>query len=336
MAVNTVEYAPTLTADTTAHPSPAIWGGVPINQIKEDPTYGFGFHEDFTTFRGIVTSNVGNYITDAGAWKSYEDTSCTILPLTAFPSGVVRLSVTATGSKASVMEMGNGVGTTLPTTMGAFKYTDGSGGALYYECRVRLGSITDSIQNTFIGLAQSATAIVPAAATSSTTLYDSGTTAGQTDHIGFCIQTGSGNGAYICACYGKVSVAQTIVGIVQTAADTSTWYKLGFIIDPRASAQYLGQGINFDNSVGRKKGRFFVNGIEQAYITDTGAGAKNLNFASGTGAALTTPATASSAIAGTAFPTAKQLTPVVHAETVTSTALTLDVDFIRCYQLYVS
>jgi hypothetical protein len=60
--------------------------------------------------------------------------------------------------------------------------------------------------------------------------------------------------------YGKTSAARTSAGTAQTAV-VDTWYKVGFIVD---SATY-----NTNSSLGRKKVRWFVNGIEVQSLTDT-------------------------------------------------------------------
>ena len=335
MAVQSVRYRPTLTADTNKHPSQAIWGDCPIAAIKENPTYGVYLQEDFLSFARTEASGTTAkfYQGDAGLWKSYEDTSCTILPLTAFPEGEARLSVTSTTRKASIMELGNGTATTGP-----FRFVNAAGPKLWFECRVLLGAITDAAQNIFIGMCQSGVAVVPAAATSATTLYDSTDGAGQTAKIGFQVVSaaGTGTGALILATYGTSSVNQTILGVAQIAV-ASTWYKLGFVFDPQAYYATNPLGVI-------RKGRFFVNGIELPAlgVTDTNTGAlgtnpnafNNLGNPNYGSAALGGYSSAAPTVAAAAFPTNKQMTLGIHSQTATGTASTFDVDYIIGAQVY--
>jgi hypothetical protein len=305
MAVNTVEWQANLAADTNRHPSKAIWGDCPIETIREDPTYGVHIFEDFIGFgkTTAVASNVGRYYGETGAWISWEDTSCTLTtPVQTTPdsNGMLRSTLTGTAHLANVLAYGYGTAYSSGST-GPFIYTDGVGGKLWFEARVRFNSVSASTNIFFIGLAQSGCAVTLAAATSTTTLFDSTDGVGNVDLLGFDILQAAPS--VVRGVYGINGSARTSAGTAQTAV-AATWYKLGFIVDPLAPFTSMSSGVTLK----RKKMRWFVDGVEVQSLSDT----------------ATSP-----------FPTAKVLTPTFHSSNGgTGTAGTIDIDYIRAAQVY--
>ncbi len=306
MAVQTIEWQRNLAADTNRHPTPSIWADCPVGAIKEDPTYGFHMFEDFVGFgkTAAVASNVGRYAGEQSAWISFEDTSCTLTELiqtTPDSNGVLRSLLVATAHKANILEYGYGTAYSSGST-GPFIYTDAVGGKLWFEARVRFNVIGASTNMFFMGLAQSGCAVAPAAATSSTTLFDSSDGVGNVDLLGFdVLQAGP---SVLRSVYGLNAVARTNAGTAQTLV-AATWYKMGFIVDPLAPFTKLSSGVSV-----RKKVRWFIDGVETQSLSDTS----------------TSP-----------FPTAKVMTPTFHSQNGGSGATgTIDIDYIRAAQVYPS
>ena len=236
--MNTIEYG-SLTADTNLGPTPSIWADCPVLELIENPAKGIYMMEDFMGWNGTVTSNVGTYFGDAGGYKSFEDTSQTLLQLTGFPTGVLRATMAATDNVEVGLEWGAGVATT-----GAFKFTTGTGPKLWFEARFRI-SVISNTYNLFVGLAQSALAVTDG-------LFTDSDAANNVSKIGFDVLAAAGD--TLRAVHGDSAAAAVNVGTAQTLV-AATWYKVGFIADPNGRAG--------------KKVRWFIDGVEVQSITDS-------------------------------------------------------------------
>jgi hypothetical protein len=213
-------------------PSGSIWGNVPFEESRIDPDIGYGVHEDFLAFNGLLTSTTGDYSGQAGGYSAYQDGSNTILQLATEVGGVVRITTDTTDNDESWLQLGGvaGVFGKLATTS--------AGKKLCFETRFRVDTITS--RNIFIGLAEEGFAAGDA-------ITDAGAMVTTKDFIGFRSLEGDANAldnVYQAASQTTVVVkddAQTLVA--------STWYKVGFIYDP-----------NYYNT--NKSIRFFIDGVE--------------------------------------------------------------------------
>src|SRR3972149_2565125 len=90
-------------------PSPRIWSrAVPTSQNPDGSAAGYGAWEDWLQFGigTVVGSNIAYYQGDAGAYKAYEDTSQTILPVETEVGGVIKATLAATANVEVSMQAG--------------------------------------------------------------------------------------------------------------------------------------------------------------------------------------------------------------------------------------
>jgi hypothetical protein len=137
-----IDYDPTFVAsgsvDTTSRPSNAIWHDCPILQITEDPGRGYLIFDDFLEVPKHLT-NAANGAAQAGRYNTFlSDTS--VITGAAETGGAAFLSSTASNLAAVLA----GGGTPFNLASGQKK--------LWFEARVKVGSIADSKNNVFIGL----------------------------------------------------------------------------------------------------------------------------------------------------------------------------------------
>lgn len=253
-------------------PSPFIWGDCPWLAMQDDPNIGSTFWDDFNNFGGVVSANVGTY----GGYKSYESNSTSLKQL-AGQGGEVEATTTATDNDVVAFEAGYG-------NAGMWKLTAGTGPKLWFEARVRLNQIVT--QDFFVGLAEVGLA-------SSAGIISTGDALNDKSCIGFrilaaastlvksCLQLNGGGGE-------RATGQQTVYTVVSPAA----FVKLGFKYDI--------------NGLGGHKLSWFLNGVEQDFITDD-------------------------TIAQ--FPTAINLTPLFFLRNSTTAVSTVDIDWWRIAQL---
>ncbi len=142
MSVNTIEYAPTLSADTFRGPSKAIWADCPVHDLIENPLLGQYLWDDFNLAGNAVMSSA--YKNSIGQWTVYSDAGGTIVD-GALEGGVIQI-----GSDGDNEEV------TLFASAGAFRLLTTStlalNGKLWFECRIAKSSIAATKADTFIGL----------------------------------------------------------------------------------------------------------------------------------------------------------------------------------------
>lgn len=205
-----------------------FWTGCPIDDLKYDPSYGNIIITDFNSFGGTVTSNVGTYCADGvGGIKSFEDNSCTLVQTEAsaeVPGGIIRATVANTDNHSVGFEFGYG---------NAGSFTIAAGYQTWFECRVRLGQITD--QCFFVGLAEKGLAI------NDGLFADNATATGTKDLLGFTIN--SATPSIIRPTYGVNGTTTTLVTTTKTAV-ASTWYKLGVYCDGQYVHHYI-DGVEY-------------------------------------------------------------------------------------------
>jgi hypothetical protein len=216
-----------------AEPSGSIWGNVPFVESLVDPGIGYGVHEEFLGFNGLLTSTTGDYTGQAGGYSSYQDTSDTILQLATETTGVVRIATDTTDNDEAWLQYGGAA--SVMATLAA------SGGKkLCFETRVRMDTIAS--RNIFFGLAEEGFAAGDA-------ITDAGAMVTTKDFIGFRSLEGDATG--MDHVYQKASQTTVVVKDDAQTLVAATWYKFGFIYDP-----------NYYNT--SKVIRFFIDGVEQA------------------------------------------------------------------------
>ncbi len=223
-------------------PSQAIWSKVPILESIKDPSIGEYFYDDFKSFGGTVTTNVGSKNGDVGGYKTFETTNCTILQLNTTPGlgGVIQLLTTTNDDEEASMEAGYGNG-------GQFGFITGVGYPFYFEARVRLNQIVT--QNFFVGMAEKGLA-------ANDGLFSDANAYADKSILGFGILAAA-SASIKCVHQKNGGGGVTDKGLAQTAV-AATFYKLGFVYNPKDKD---GKFV-----------RYYVNGTEvQSATSDSGA-----------------------------------------------------------------
>lgn len=148
--------------------SPKLWAGF------ARPPYGrytahssgnpsLGFFDDFTTFAGLVASNVGRYHSEGNNYLSYETNSTSIVnvaltptPASVAPTSVGAIALTPTTTDGDTVALQLGGYATSP--YGCFPYSmiPKMSGDLVFEARFKIATVTAARGNFFVGLAGAA------------------------------------------------------------------------------------------------------------------------------------------------------------------------------------
>lgn len=229
-------------------PSVNIWGD--IGKWRADNASGRCgfFFDDFLPAPYIAATGA------SGNWYAYIDTSNLVTGVAAATladgaMGVVDLYHDATDNDSPAMQFASMV------TGAPFKISDTAGEdfKLAFECRFAVDSVVDDVNSIFLGLGEEAFAA------NDCKVDDTGVMADK-DFIGFdSVHTNggtTGTNAILTFRYKKNGqTQQTKIATLQTMV-ASTWYKVGFVIDPSADTT--------------KRGKVFLNGAEQTtYVTGT-------------------------------------------------------------------
>ena len=223
------------------NPSPRIWNRVLTQAVNPDSSgYGYGVWEDFLGF-GIgtaVAANVAYYQGDAGGYKSYEDTSQTILPVQTEVGGVIQFSLAATDNVEAWLQLGMNAA----TTSAPYRVTSGSPKPLYYEVCFKPGaSAFDGGWALGLGSVN-----MPA---NSAFVDDTMVLATASSFLGFHTVDGTLKFHWKAA-------SQTGQNISVATLTTATWVNAGFYLDPLGPAS--------------TRITIFVNNVEVATkVTDT-------------------------------------------------------------------
>lgn len=222
--------------NSDAGPSPSIWGREPL---RLDPNAGIDIFDDFLNFGGLLTSNTGQYASQAG-YTSYQDASNLITQLATERTGVVRIETDATDNDESWLQPGGAT-----SVEGVISTTAGANLKFLWEARVRLTQVASG--NLFVGFTEEGTAAADF-------INDAGTATADKDILGFLQLEAAPT--VLMVYYKKAGqTAQTLIASAKVLA-ADTWYKLGIVYDPAQPAS--------------KQVRFFVDGVElTTYITAT-------------------------------------------------------------------
>jgi hypothetical protein len=232
-----------------------LWSKVRAHGSGPDGSAGIFVADDFLLFGESVaaSSNIACFVSQAGQYKAYIDTTSTLAQLATVTGGAIALTTEAADNEELSICQG-GAGTAAATSVLGALNRDTGPKLTIFESRFKVSSITDDVQAIFVGLMEENGAVHNAK------VDDTGATI-DNDYIGFeTVHTNGGTtgaNAALRAVYKKDGqTAQTsISGIATLAADT--WIKAGFVYDPTAPAS--------------KRIAWYVNNVEQtsAYVTDT-------------------------------------------------------------------
>lgn len=199
--------------------SPRLWGRAIESALSPDGTGGGVFYgDDFRAF-GIgtaVSSNVGYYVGEAGPYYSFEDTGNAIAQLATEHTGSLKISTDADTDSETWIQFGNATSTCAKITR-----TAGSEKLTVFETRFRA---TDLVGNRFMGLIEAGQAVENA-------ITDAGAMVDK-DFIGFY----SLEATPTILNFGWKEEGSAQVTLITTALTMSaaTWYKVGFVYDPKA------------------------------------------------------------------------------------------------------
>lgn len=204
-------------------PSPAIWDKLTSRTISGDGSRAIIVGDDFDSFGGSVATNVGTY---SGGYKSFEDTSCTLLQR-ADKKGVIRASLAATDNLEVNFQSGYSAG-----NMGVIPASNQGYNA--FEARIAVGQIGNNF-NVFTGVSEEGLAVTDGFFSDADALPDK-------DFIGFWALAAAG--ATLKYGYKKAGqTAQTLGTAATLVADT--FVNIGWAFDREAkSANRLTYFVN--------------------------------------------------------------------------------------------
>ena len=267
--------------------SPRLWAHVHGSALSPDGNQNaFMFYDDFLNFSGFspaisgTTALPSTTVPGPAGYKLYADTAtsaCGIAPLATESGGVTQLSVGATDNHEVWLQSGN--------NFGAISDTAGSDKLTIFEARVRFTQVADNANAVFVGLAEEGL-------NAADTKADNTGVMASKDFIGF--NTVQADGDSLLFSYRKAGQTQQDVLTYGTALSAATWYKFGFVYNPKAPES--------------KRISVFVDNEEQStYVTATN-------------------------IAAATFPDGEELGLLTGMKTGGATAASFDLDWVAFYQ----
>jgi hypothetical protein len=204
MAVETVTHLQNTTAVTDQNWSPAIWGDCPVIGLKEGSVNGIIFEDDFLSFPKTPATTEGNF----GQYAQFSSTGGTIT------------AGTGQGGEMAIGSDGDDEGASIRTVATPFKIIR-TAGTLWFECRIKSSTITDTKHNILIGLMEDTALTATVPITAAGAIADK-------NLVGFRRTEAASGGALIDFVYkadGVTAVTQQ-AAIATLVADT--YVKLGF------------------------------------------------------------------------------------------------------------
>lgn len=282
--------------------SPRLWSRIAAQAMSPDGgSNGVFVFDDFLNFSGMApgASLVLPSATVPGPngyGVSIEGTTTqgSISNLATESYGVVRLTASATDNHETWLAGQGNVG-----TLGAISNTGSSvhNRLTIFETRVRFTQVSDNGGAVFVGLA------IPGTAANNGKVDDTGVMADK-DFIGF--NTIHADGDLLSINYKKTGQTQQAVGAGRAIA-AATWYKLGFIFDPKNTDRF----------------KFYIDNVEY-----TGVSGSNQVAAPITAGVVnaTTP------VFATTFPDAVRMSFLAGIKTGSAAAVSMDIDWWAYYQ----
>jgi hypothetical protein len=277
MGVRTLQYVPTLSADTERGPSPQVWawldgGNAGPEDFLQDPRLGMYVWDDFNPAGNLPSSAAAAVLGALDNWSVYLGKTAVISD-----AGIVGGALSLTPGTSASNEPIN-----FASTAGAFQITtastSGLQGRLAFEARVMLQSVTASKRDAFVGLMDggaSQAINVPIVAGTTTNNMNS-----SQNFLGF-YNPYSGSAQDWCFVYGLANTAtvfptnlQSLIStITGSAIVAGTYYKLGFVFDPFAYTTLI-TSASTGQTVGtyaRQMLTVYVNGQKAAaYLSQAG------------------------------------------------------------------
>lgn len=216
-------------------PSVALWKGCPFRDIEDWFVGKMIVNDDF--------HNLPDLSADANddLYGSYIDTGDTIKMSATQPNGVVEFITDTSDNDECWLQAGGNAGATA-----VISNTAGAAFPLWYETRVNVSAITDSLHNFFAGLMQEGRA-------NADTITDAGAI-GDFDCIGFRALEADGDEVNFVYQKETQTLQQKIDALHTLVADT--FVKLGFFYNPFAK--------------NNEQIAVFVNGVKQStFVTKT-------------------------------------------------------------------
>jgi hypothetical protein len=219
--------------------SDVLWNGMIREKLfgsTADPTYGFGFFDNFTNFGGALTSTAGLYFSEGNRYAGYQTASTFIVPVaeSAAPTttapvhrGAIAIYGASGVTDNDIMSMQLGYQAATPYGTYPFAVLPGISNDLAFECRIKVSSVAASIGDFFVGLAGGAgvdtvTAVLP--------LLDNDTMGATYSHIGFNRLAAETTPAYLSYNRSGGTVSRTRQAATLVA---DTYVKLGFRWDSK-------------------------------------------------------------------------------------------------------
>lgn len=201
-------------------PSPRLWtneygqAGAPDGQA-----IGYTFGDDFTNFGTIATGISGATagVNNGYAWYTDTATSACYIQNIVADGGVIRIGTGATDNHEAWLSQGGTTGASYRVK------TNANGGKLLiYETRFRLGQVGNTY-GAFFGLAEEGLA-------AANTITDAGALADK-DFLGFFVSESDGDTLNFV--HRKAGQTVQSSALITDGLVANTWYKAGFIFNPR-------------------------------------------------------------------------------------------------------
>lgn len=221
--MNTTQYSGASIADTSRGNSPSIWADCPLLEIEAGLVNGVHFFDDFLSgprvaagaeaatgrYRGFA--DTGGLVADGGEW----------------------------GGTLDLSSDGDNEGASFRTSCSPFQISR-SHGKLWFECRVKSSTITDTKHGIFAGMMadNALTATVPITAAGAIA---------DINIVGF--HRLEGDGDYFDTVYKADGVTQVTVGSDAAVIAADTYVKLGFVFDPKTYVlSFYRNGVKLANT----------------------------------------------------------------------------------------
>jgi hypothetical protein len=217
--------------------SPRVWSRIRTKGTGADGANGFFIADDFLLFGQsvAVSGTEACYVSQAGQYKTWEDTGSTVSQLATVAGGAIALVTDTTDNDQTSITQG-GAGTAAATSvLGALSYdTTADRKMTVFEARWKVASVADDVSAVFVGLADD-----DIAAADSFLVDDTGAMVDD-DFIGFHTvhENGGATNANSILRFSYKKNGQTvqvpITSLATLAADT--YIKTAFVYDPSEPA----------------------------------------------------------------------------------------------------
>lgn len=217
--------------------SPRLWSKAMESMFSPDGSNpGFLRVDDLDTFYPVTVTTAAGQLQPGMDYFAYIEADATvgsILPIATEQFGVIRFLTSTDTSDGdnhdTTLVTGGNVGTMCKITDVDHASNSADAKVLIFEARFRLNSVTDGDGSVFIGLGEEGLGAA------NTPIVDStGHKISSDDLIGFFI--GEDDNDALKFVYRKNGQAIQTVLTYSTALVASTWYKVGFVYDPRRDA----------------------------------------------------------------------------------------------------